>query len=154
MGVLVSVANSVDNSLLGDGTIFFVSLKPAGVVQGTWVQSSNATYFLTTCFYNSSNANGDEFYYYVMLSQGTYTFQQFASKLNSSGILKVYLDSTLIATHDLYNGGGTTAVLETTGITVSAGKLYKLTFKIDGKNGASSGYQSILQGGPTFIKTA
>jgi len=155
MNIIPSIKD-IDTSLMGDGCFSVIPLKPAGVVQGTWTASMEiaSQWWIGHKLSNdTSHANGDECYFYAMLAPGTYTFQLATFKASPSGILKVYLDSTLIATFDLYSAVSTLTILEQTAIAITTGKLYKLSFKIDGKNGASTNYYCGIS---TFswIKTA
>lgn len=154
MGSIMIPSNSVDMSLLGDGTFSIPLLKPIGVVQGTWARVKDDSYFFNSMLYNDTHANNDEIYVYVMLSQGTYTLQETGYNSNTDGIIKFYLDSTLIATHDHYAGAGTfIGIKETTSIVVSAGKLFKFSIKVDGKNALSTDYYCRISEA-FFIKTA
>jgi len=156
MPVLIVPSTNVDQSLLGGGGyVLVVPNKPAGVVQGTWTPSIGATGFCCNSYSNeTTHADGDEIYYYIMLSAGTYTFQAIQYCGNNSAIVKYYLDAALIATHDQYVAIAETAkIIETTGIVVGASKLFKLTMKADGKNAGSSNYYA-RNSAMIFMKTA
>jgi len=153
MPVLIIPSNSVDMSLLGGGSTSLSPFKPVGVVQGTWTYGNGAG-ALQQQFYNATSADADECYWYVLLSQGTYTFQKVGMKDTNLGITKWYLDAVLIATFDLYAAASTQwSISEQTGIVVTSGKLFKLTVKIDGKNALSTNYKDFINGFQ-FIKTA
>lgn len=155
MGAVLNPSNSVDMSLLGGGAIVsFTPLKPVGVVQGTWVNTTNSACKLCNNMINSTHSDGDECYFNIMLSQGTYTLQVNHLTNVDEGILKIYLDAVLIKTIDLYSGAGNyNAFTEETGIIITSGKLYKLTLKINGKNASSNNHYCQLQA-ITFLKTA
>jgi len=153
MGALLKPSNSVDMSLLGDGSVTIVPFKPVAVVQGTWTSGVTAVHLLSHQFVNSTMDDLDECNFKVMLAQGTYTLQVPAYAAGNRGIKKIYLDAVLIATFDSYAGVNAVVIHEQTGIVVSAGKLYTLTLKIDGKNAASSDYEGNVSAF-NFIKTA
>jgi len=155
MSVIMSVANSVDTSYLGASTGFLIPSKPAGVVAGTWAFSNNIAFRYGAALQNSTtHANGDECYTYIVLAQGTYTLLDSPAYTDStSGKVDIYLDAVKIATDDYCTGAGSVCtVLETAGIVVSAAKIYKLTFKVNGKNAGSSNYYAYI-GSLHFVKT-
>lgn len=156
MGASMIPSNSVDTSLLGGGGhVFILPFKPIGVVQGTWTPSLNVACYPDFYLVNTTTAINDECYFYVQLSQGTYTLQILHRQQSDAGIVKFFLDATQIAAFDYYKAGGgvDNYYQEQTGIVITAGKLFKLTLRINTKNAASSSYISRTQC-INFIKTA
>ena len=142
-GSYIATANQVAPGILGPDSRVDINIHSYNsVTQGTWAYLSNASYYDYTIMYNGGSlANGDEIVYNVHLSAGTYTLEVTCNKGDAAGIMKVYLDTTVIATNDLYaaavsNGNR----LTTTAIAVASNGMYSLKMKVEGKNAASTGY--------------
>lgn len=111
------------------------------VGQGTWVIYSMASQFLNGYLYNTSNADLDNISFPVALQKGTYTLKLLTFTQHASGILKIYINSDLVATWDLYTLADTFNVIKTQAAIVVATSGFKtLTLKVDGANGASIGH--------------
>lgn len=133
------------------GSGYGSNLRPMGaayasIVQGTWSFSSDTGCYMAGSWYNTSSADGDGLTYDISLDAGTYTLIVLSKKWSDRGIVKFYLDATLIATIDLYAAAATRNVIDrTTSISVASSGTYTLTRIVDGKNGASSDYFDTIQ---------
>lgn len=128
----------------GEGHITLIPPAYERVDSGTWVIGNhNDAYYLGRFFYNSSGGDGDSVSYETYLAAGTYTFFFLAVKAGNRGILDIDIEGTEVASFDQYDaGGGYQYYLEETGITVATSGIKTITFRVDGRNGSSSGYYS------------
>jgi hypothetical protein len=94
---------------------------PDAVGQGTWARAILATTPYNAVFYNTSDADGDNFSFNVILPAGTYTLEISALKSANEGTLKVEVDAQNLGTTNL-NGLDLLNVVTITGIILSAGK--------------------------------
>lgn len=136
------LAAAVTGLLGGGGNIFFLALKPTGVIQGTFNVYQEAAHFAQIQMLNdgSGYAINDGLYWNVLLAAGTYTLNIACQKDINRGIYTVSLDGTTIATLDAYAAGTTQATLTQTGIVVAAAGLYQLRIIAASKNGSSAAY--------------
>ena len=116
--------------------------------QGTWVRVVDATKLWNGSFTNAGGpaATGDNFTLDMFIpSAGTWSLTFNASKDANNGILKVFLNAVQIgvvpAGYDLYAAALAPVNMVTiAGLVLTPGRKV-LTFKIDGKNGASGGFE-------------
>ena len=81
----------------------------------------------------------------VYLAAGTYTLRLIGGKNSNAGILDIYLDAVEVASFDQYVAVPVyNQVFTQAGIVVASSKLYTLTCKVDGRNGASSNFYVYL----------
>jgi len=116
------------------------------IVQGTWgndaVSNSITGGYMTLT--NSSNTDADEIEYYISLQKGNYTVRMNYTKGGNGAIVDTYFDGNVIlASTDMYGSGYNQSTTDTFDVNISG--TYSLKFKINGKNGASSGYKARIQ---------
>ena len=132
---------SGDTSSGAAGHITIMPPSYSTVIQGTWAWTSNTNQWCGGYFGNTSHADGDELNYKVYVSPGTYTISLCTLKNSDHGIIKVYLDGTLILTYDCYAAVVTyNQIGSATGIIINDPGIKTLKIKIDGKNVASTDY--------------
>ena len=105
--------------------------------------------------YNSTDADGDEMDFQVYLAAGTYTIILWAYKGTDQAIVDIDIDAAEVASFDLYDAGapGTSQRLTDAGNVVATSGLKTITYRVDGKNGASSNHFARWEG-ITFSRTA
>lgn len=117
--------------------------KPAG----TWTPQISPLNYLCGFYTNSTAAaNLDEIWYKTCLAKGTYTMLFMYDQATNGGIVKIYADSTLLATIDTY--AAVPAInneSRTTGLTFTVKKIYDIKVKVDGKNVGSTGYVAMFE---------
>lgn len=85
--------------------------------------------------------DGDSVSWYVNLAAGTYTLTVMDQRNINRSIHEYFLDATSLGTSDRYNGSNdSNAIVEFTGITVSAEGNYTFKIAANGKNASSSEY--------------
>lgn len=84
--------------------------------------------------------NGNQYYFNVLLAEGTYTLNVLGYTNSASPITKVYIDSALVATFDWYSGSATNNVVKTqASINILSAGIHEIKFVIDGQNGSANG---------------
>lgn len=137
-----SEVNPVDP---GQGHLTVLPFSWASKTQGTWVYAGDADQLCDGGITNSSDTDADEIVYKQYLAKGTYTLMVLTTKNTDQGILDVYIDAAEVASEDLYAGSGSkNHEMRQAGIVVAASGLKDIKFKVDGKNGSSSGYTARL----------
>jgi hypothetical protein len=125
----------------GHITIVPLSYYVAG--QGTWKNYQDSRLYLSCEFVNDTIANHDNVSWKITLPKGTYTLLVVGNTGPNMGILKWYINTTLVTTSDMY---GATAEFNRrvyqTGINVPSSGIKDLKLEIDGKNASSSNYYS------------
>jgi len=125
----------------GHITILPLSYYVAG--QGTWKIYHDSRLYLSWEFVNDTIANHDNISWKITLPKGTYTLLVVGNTGPNMGILKWYINTTLVTTSDMY---GATAEFNRrvyqTGINVPSSGIKDLKLEIDGKNASSSNYYS------------
>jgi hypothetical protein len=147
-----------DRSTLGAGISDHVTIRAWAGNQldaGTWLAYQSGTYYGGYQLYNNSNANNDKFSYYASFSAGTWTFRLYVDTYSNRGIFDLLIDDVSIGTKDCYAAAGPTpnVLFEITGVIVTAGR-HKVSIKVTGHNGASSGYTIALIDGISAWRTA
>lgn len=135
-------------------TTNMLTRDPDSVGQGTWARAISSSYFYCGDFYNSSNANGDNFTVKFHLPAGTYKLRFNSIKHPTSAIVKVEVGSTNLGNTDLYAAAGdNTFIVEYTGCSITAGGEYAVKFSVNGRNASATGwYLNLSQ--IEFIRTA
>ena len=127
---------------------------PDSVGQGTWVVLVFSSAPYNAIFYNSSNADGDNFTVKFRLPKGTYTLRFNSVKRSNRGMVQGELDGVDLGTTDLYSASDDyTNVVEITSVSVSTSGEHDLKFSVNGKNASSSAY-TIDFNQIEFIRTA
>lgn len=139
----------------GESIIIIDFYNYDSVTQGTWgasqVDLSCSNHYLSN---HAAAADGDEIIYKVYFAKGTYTVSLMHQKYFKNGIVKLYYNTTLILTQDLYKALPPTWGNQSTDtFTVSTAGFADIKIKVDGKNAASSDYWANLAR-LTFIRTA
>jgi hypothetical protein len=88
------------------------------------------------------SAINDELQYGAFLPSGTYTLTVRAIKTSASGILKISIDSVLVATFDLYAAADALVALQQTDIAIATSGWKAIECLVDSKNASSSGYDA------------
>jgi len=88
----------------------------------------------------SPAAINDLFQFEVTLSAGTYDLQLLGAHSSGSGKINLYVDASLVATIDFYNGVTTLNTLDTATFTIAESGVHQITSEVIGKNASSSGY--------------
>lgn len=124
------------------GHITIMPPSYSSIVQGTWAWTSNVNQWGGGYFGNSTSADADELNYKIYLAPGTYTLASCGVENTDHGIMKVYIDGTLVMTKDYYNAGGATynVITNQTGISISSAGIKTVRVVVDGKNAGSSDY--------------
>ena len=91
-----------------------------------------------------SPADQDDVSYILDLSAGTWTMRVVWNRYTNKGIVKAYLDGSLIATQDMYGSSANNQVWTVTGIAVATGGSHTLRFLVDGKHASSSNFYYAL----------
>ena len=79
------------------------------------------------------------------LSAGTYNFNVIGLSVLTSGIASWYVDgAVIVASQDWYSGGLYNKLFTDTGIVIPTSGNHLLTFKQNGKNASSGGYEQIF----------
>jgi hypothetical protein len=120
----------------------FVPLDGAStVVQGTWVLQCITSAFHNMYIVNTSNASGDEIDFPVYLPKGTYRIDVFYSKYDNHGILKIYVDSTLVLSADQYKAAPETWNNNTNAnFTLTTSGLKTIKCLVNTRNGSAVGW--------------
>lgn len=133
----------------GTGHISIIPHNYNSIGQGNWGLSASSAVWSYFYWHNSitgTQANGDNISYKVYLQKGTYTIRLLAVQAANKGIIDVDIDSTEVASFDMYKSG--VAVPNTmftqTGIIISTSGLKTLKLRIDGRNASSSDYVLLL----------
>ncbi len=123
--------------------------KQGTAVQGTWVWGTGAgqtnfasvTGELAGTYYNSSNANSDEYKWAnVFLTKGTYKITIIYMQNVARGIGEVLFGTTSLGTRDMYAAAAVYNQLWEITFTLTADTTADLRFRVNGKNAASTGY--------------
>jgi hypothetical protein len=129
----------------GEGHITILPYNYNTIGQGTWAIGISTAQALCYFFYNGSNANLDNFTVKAYLAAGTYTLRLLVFTQNTSAILDIDINGVEVASFDLYSAGVVYNVIKTqTAIVVAASGLKTLTFRIHGRNGASTGWCAFI----------
>lgn len=113
------------------------------VVQGTWACSSIPNQWGTYAFLNSTHNDLDAITISRYFDIGTYTVKIFYEKSIDRGIIKILIDGAEVLSIDSYAGATAYNLLDSTALgamLVAAAGNKIITLKVNGKNGASSGY--------------
>lgn len=139
-------ALAADVNSIGAGHITILPFNYESIGQGTWVlQDGAGTCWGEWMWRNTTNANADNITYKVYLAKGTYTLALLLCKHGSAPIVDVDIDGVEKASFDLYEVVSAKNIRVTqTAIVMTAG-LKDLRIRVDGKNGASGGYQFHIQ---------
>lgn len=112
--------------------------------QGTWAWAVNAAHPLCGYWANTSNADADNLEYGVYLAKGTYRICTWHGTGPSLGILKVDIDGVTKQTIDCYSAGWVIGVRTVeAAIAIATAGFFPVTVKLDGKNGASTGHNTM-----------
>jgi len=144
--ISIQAINGLLSSIAGNGFYYLPHPNIFTIVQGTYTITFNGAYAFSQFVNCTSANNADEFTFPVFLTPGTWKIHYYGQKNNNLGIVKIYADSTLLATFDMYAGVGVDTLVSSGNITITAPKLYTMHHKIDGKNAASSGYGNRIFG--------
>lgn len=130
----------------GGSTVYprHVTLWPGAytsIGQGSWsINTNSSSVFSSYYAFGGSASNGDNVSYTVDLDAGTYGFNLVHHRNTSAGIMKIDIDGVEVGSIDLYSGLTWNVTTEITGISISTAGQHTLRFRMDGKNGSSSGY--------------
>lgn len=152
---LIALRNHTHSGESGGGDLLFggaqfVQILPwfptADVNWATLTHDGNyGCAILTT----DTSALNNECSFPVALQRGTWNIDVIGRTTNSSGVVSVYLDDTLIGTLDFYSlGSDENVTLSITGFTVPALNIaagQTLKFKVTSKNASSSSYDCGLR---------
>lgn len=111
---------------------------PSAVGQGTWELQGTA--YLDKQMFNASRVDGDNISFDVSLRAGTYSIDMTVYLDNYNGVMDIDFDGIEKGSMDLYAGADSSSVYSITGIVVATDKVVTIKFRVDGKNGSSSGY--------------
>ena len=120
----------------GEGHIVIHPPNTSAIGQGTWVFAADASCYYGWKWYNTSNANGDNFSYKVYLAAGTYTLQIFFERATNGGIVDFYIDADEVGSVDMYGAGAYNVAGTVTSISVATSGLKTLKLQVDGKSGS------------------
>jgi len=128
-----------------------ITLLPAAydhVDAGSWNITADTAQVLNGYIENATGgapANADQLTWKTGLRVATYTLVLWGMDDADCGILKVYFDSTLVATFDAYQAAPARNQRNAqTSIAVTAAKVVEVAVKVDGKNGSSTGYKAYI----------
>lgn len=153
------IVNPTEDGLIFDTTgigetCFLPGFAFDSVIQGSWVIEGGGIQQWCGLLYNTTDDDLDEIHFKLWLQKGTYTMIHLTRSQNDAGIMKTYIDTTLVDTWDAY------ALLRTdnvrrvvTGISVPTTGLKTLKIKVDGKNASSLNHYCRLSG-TQFYRTA
>jgi len=129
----------------GEGHIVILPSSYSAINQGTWAWVQSAAHLFNAYWNNTSAADADEIDYKVYLAKGTYTLAVLGGDGPSLGIIDIDIDGVEVASFDLYDAGWTVFQMDTqASISIAAAGLKTLTLRVDGKNGSSSGYNTLI----------
>ncbi len=136
-------------------TCNMLTRAPDSVGQGTWTRAVDGGAIYNASFYNSSNANGDNFTVNFRLPVGTYKLRFNATKAPSYGIVKVEVGSTNLGDTDLYAAAvNYLNIVEYTGIVIATGGEYAVKFTVNGRNASNTTGYFIDCSEIEFVRTA
>jgi len=112
------------------------------VVRGNAISILAASASYPFCMYSFQNAaqQYDEWVQYFYLAPGVYNLTITGQKNGTGGIVKLYLNGSLIVENDRYNATGIPATDTVSNISVQGG-LMELRGQVVTRNGSSSGWQ-------------
>lgn len=143
-----STAGWVDADVRKTSAPHITMMAPAWSAKtaGTWGPLIDTAHLYNGVYTNTSAANLDALTFRTGLKRIAYTLVLFGLSDVDGGIVKVYLDAVLVATFDMCDIAGPTRNIEyrQATITPASAKVYDVKVKVDGKNGASSGYKCWL----------
>ena len=120
-------------------TLNMLNIAPSAVGQGTWLIFATPSLW-GGFFYNSTNADGDEFNVVFRCPPGIYTLRLNYWLNSLRGIMDVDIDGVEVGSIDAYAAvDDSTPVYEITGIQLSGGE-HVITIRVDGKNVGSGGF--------------
>ncbi len=134
----MGITSSKTRSLVGEGHITILPHFCLTNVTG-WGYTYASNYYRACAWYHTTNLSYCE--YKVYLAKGTYTLKTNTNKGGDRGILKIYIDNVLVATHDTYSAAQALAVIDTTtDIVIAQSGIKTIKIEINGKNASSTGY--------------
>ena len=110
------------------------------VVAGTWTRNINSGCYYCGFIENTTDAQNDSISFKRTFESGTYTIITHFHRTTASGIMHIYVDSTQIATVDMYGTSTNNIEDEQTGLTINASGAVTVELKAETKNGSSSAY--------------
>lgn len=121
--------------------IFPMSAINATVTQGTWAALVNASDIYNGAFFNSTQAQNDEYSFKFSCDNGTYTITLWYTKSTAGGIVTPSIDASALSTIDTFNGS--TLNNQATSYTNQAlsGGSHTFDFKVASKNASSTNFQ-------------
>lgn len=125
----------------GEGFIFLDPGSYNAIVQGTYILLAASTTRHIGVIYNSSRNDQDAINWKAYLAAGTYTLVYIGSMSYKYGITDFYIDTTEVASFDMYfSGSAYMNIKKQTGIVVASSGIKTIKAIIDGKNVAATGY--------------
>jgi hypothetical protein len=131
----------------GEGHIALLGPAYSSVGAGTWALLASGNQVLDLINNDAADADGDNISWECYLAAGTYYILVLAVKGASFGVIDIDIDAAEVASHDLYDAGTLyNQRLTDAGNVVAADGLKTVKLRVDGKNGASSGYAAYISG--------
>jgi len=124
-----------------DGTNVDLITIDGDAVAGTWEFFSITSQILMGYLFNTTHANNDQVTFPLVLGKGTYEVSMMYRTFNNRGKLDIALDGNIIINQlDQYSAGDTYNVIHRESAVVIRHPTKTLSFKVNGKNAASSDY--------------
>jgi len=139
--------NVIGGGGAGGGSYNIIPMLYDSVIAGGWAYAADAAAWGGGYFRNSvGTANLDGLRFKAYVPAGTYTFIMIGTTANDCPIMDIQIDGTSVGTGDYYSAGTVYNVRKTiTGVAI-AGGIHNIDVICNGKNGASAGYLTMLQG--------
>lgn len=125
-------------------SFFLYAHEYTSIVQGTWNIQTNSNQLDQGFFRNTStHADGDKVSYDdVYLAAGTWTVSILHLMYSDYGVLKIDIDGTEVASHDLYAASALyNQESVTTGISIATSGFKDIDVYVSGKNASSSDHK-------------
>lgn len=129
---------------LGEGHTTILQAAYNAIDQGTWAFNVPGTKNWISYLQNTSGANADALSYKVTLAPGVYTIMLLYMASSVAGIAKIKIDGVEVMAEDLYAGSDAAVMARDPGNVVSGPGIHDVQLLIDGKNGSSGGYYSLV----------
>jgi len=124
-----------------DGTNVDLIPIDGDAVAGGWNFSINASQILMGYCVNTTNVNNDQVTFPLVLGKGTYEVSMIYRTSHNRGKLDIALDGNIIINQlDQYSAGDVYNVIHRESAVVIRHPTKTLSFKVNGKNAASSDY--------------
>lgn len=129
--------------------IILTPLQYSSVIKGTWTTDRNAVYLSNYIIYNTTGSvvGGvlDEIVFNQTLSGGIYNFIISFNRSTNTAITQMLIDGIPYGnTFDTY-GAASSAITQTFNNVMLEAGLHTISFRVTGKNAASSAYYFVFQ---------